>query len=374
MRAPIGLLGVATYLPPETRPNSWWSSAIVDRWVAARATAPPPPSGVPVAERPREMTDAMTRVLVAMAQQAFDPFHGVKSRHVMPQDMAASDMEREAAERVIAHVAARTPGFARDHIDVLFVHTAVPDYLLSNTACVLHDALGLPARCLAFEVAASSHSFLAQLTLAEQMIASGRARYVLIVQSCALSRVLDTDDPLAPMFGDGAAAAIIGPVAGGGVLANVQRTQGRYPRALIASVPDRRWYDAGRDAGRVILHSADPVGARQVFLQTADFAIEVVGEALREAALAAADVDFFAVHQGTPWLRKVAHDVLGLTRARSIDTFETTGYLFGVSIPLVLETAQRRGMLARGDRVVLYGGGGGVTFGAIALGWGDPVA
>jgi 3-oxoacyl-[acyl-carrier-protein] synthase III len=31
-------------------------------------------------------------------------------------------------------------------------------------------------------------------------------------------------------------------------------------------------------------------------------------------------------------------------------------------------------MLAPGDRVVLYGGGGGVTFGAIALGWGDPVA
>lgn len=370
MRAPIGLLGVATYLPPDTRPNHWWSSAIVDRWIAARAAAPPPPSGVPAAERPRHMTDAMTRVLAAMSQQAFDPFHGVVSRHVMPDTMAAWQMERDAAERVIADVEARQIGFARDHIDALLVHTAVPDYLLSNTACVLHDALGLPARCLAFEVAAASHSFLAQLTLAEQLIASGRARYVMLVQSCALSRVLDTDDPLAPMFGDGAAATIVGPVDAGGVLANVQRTQGQYPRALIASVPGRRWYDEGR----VVLHSADPVAARQVFLQTADFAIEVVGEALRDARLAADDVDFFAVHQGTPWLRKVAHEVLGLRNARSIDTFETTGYLFGVSIPLVLETAQRRGLLARGDRVVLYGGGGGVTFGALALGWGDPVA
>ena len=370
MQAPIGLLGVATFLPPETRLNRWWSDATVERWIAARAAAPPPPSGVPEAERPRHMTDAMARVLAAMSEQAFDPFHGVTSRHVMPADMVASEMERQAAERVIAHVEGRGLGFARDRIDALLVHTAVPEYLLSNTACVLHEALGLSTRCLSLEAAASSHSFMAQLTLAEQMIASGRARYVLIVQSCALSRLLDPEDPLAPMFGDGAAATIVGPVDTGGLLATVQHTRGKYPRALVASVPARRWYDDGR----VVLHSADPVGARQVFLQTADFAIEVVGQALREAQLAPGDVDFFAVHQGTPWLRKVAHDVLGLGNARSLDTFATTGYLFGVSIPLVLETAQRRGMLARGDRVVLYGGGSGVTFGAIALGWGDPIA
>ncbi len=365
----IGLLGVATFLPPETRTNQWWPAEIVDRWIAARAGSPPPPSGVPVAERPPHLTDAMARVLAAMTAQAFDPFHGVQTRHVMPAGMASIDMERAAAEQVIAHVE-RRGHFARDQLDALLVHTAVPEYLLSNSASALHHALGLPARCLAFELAASSHSFLAQLTLAEQMIASGRARHVLIVQSCALSRVLDPEAPLAPMFGDGAAATIVGPVERGGVLANVQRTDGRYPRALIASVPGQRWYDDGR----VVLHSADPVGARQVFLQTADFAIEVVGQALRDAGLAPGEVDFFAVHQGTPWLRQVAHDVLGLTRARSLDTFATTGYLFGVSIPLVLETAQRRGLVARGDKVVLYGGGGGVTFGAIALGWGEPIA
>jgi len=149
-----------------------------------------------------------------------------------------------------------------------------------------------------------------------------------------------------------------------------QHTNGSHPRTLIASVPGGRWFDEGR----AVLHSADPSGARQVFLKTIDFAIDVVGHALREAHLAPAEIDFFAVHQGTPWLRPVAQDMLGLANARSLDTFETTGYLFAASIPLVLETAQRRGLVARGDRVVMYGGGVGATYGAIVVRWGDPVA
>jgi 3-oxoacyl-[acyl-carrier-protein] synthase-3 len=362
MESSIGLLGVATYLPPETRPNAWWPAAALERWRRARPPAPPLP---PLEAR----TEAMARVIAAMSQQAADPFHGVTQRHVMSADMTAAEMELRAAERAIANAQAHT-ALSRDQIDAVFTHTAVPEYLGSNTACVLHHALGLAPRCLSVQVDAASHSFMTQLTLAEHMIASGRARFVLIVQSSAASRLIDPEDPLSPMFGDGAAAAVVGRVGRGGLRASVQQTYGHHPRALIASVPGGRWYDDGR----AVLHSADPLGAREVFLRTIDFAIDVVGQALREAELAPAEVGFFAVHQGTPWLRAVAQDLLGLTNARSLDTFATTGYLFGASIPLVLETAQRRGQIASGDHVVLYGGGVGATYGAGVLRWGEPVA
>ncbi|HEX4419827.1 MAG TPA: 3-oxoacyl-[acyl-carrier-protein] synthase III C-terminal domain-containing protein [Kofleriaceae bacterium] len=362
MQHPIGLLGVATYLPPETRPNAWWPAATVARWQAARPPALPPLD-------PTALTDGMKTVLAAMSQQVSDPFHGVVQRHVMPAEMTSAEMEAQAAERAIAHAAA-DPAFSRAQIDAVLVHTAVPEYLISNTACVLHHALGLAPRCLSLQADASSHSFMTQLTLAEHMILSGRARYVLLVQSAAGSRLADPEDSLSPMFGDGAAATVVGRVSDGGLLATVHHTHGNHPRALIASVPGGRWYDEGR----VVLHSADPVGARQVFLKTVDFAVDVVGQALREAQLAPADIEFFAVHQGTPWLRSVTQAMLGLGHARSIDTFDTTGYLFGASIPLVLETAQRTGAVARGDRVVIYGGGVGAAFGAIVLRWGAPVA
>lgn len=357
----VGLVSVATYLPSEIRTNAWWSEDTVERWRTARPPGAPPPL-------PEPTTPAMQRVLARLAQQAADPFHGVVARRVAGAHETATELERQAAERAIAIAEARG-AFRRDDIGALLTHSAVPDYLMSNPAAALHAALGLPRRCLALQADAASHSFMAQLTVAEQMIASGRARYVLLVQSSAASRLIDDANPLAPMFGDGAAAVIVGRVAHGGILANVQHTNGHWPRALIASVPGARWFDPGALA----LHSADPAGAREVFLRTVDFACDVVGDALREAAVDAAAVDFFAVHQGTPWLRTLAQDVLGLTRARAIDTFANTGYLFGVSIPLVLETAERAGAIARGDRVVLYGGGVGATYGAVVVRWGDPV-
>jgi len=357
MECRVGLLGVASYLPPETRHNDWWPAATAERWVRERRAAPAAP--------PDAITPAMARVLEAIAEQAVDPFQGVVERRVMPRDMSAVDMEVDAAERAMS-----SAGIDRREIDALFTHTAVPDYLLSNTACVLHRALGLQPECFAMQAEASGHSFMMQLTLAEHMIGSGRARSVLLVQSSAASRLLDREDPQSPLFGDGAAAVVVGRVASGGLLATVHRTDGANPRALIASVPAGRWYDGGR----IVLHRGDIQAARRGFLDAADRALEVVGGALRDAGCAPGDVNFFAVHQGTPWLRRVTQESLGLTRARWVDTFSTTGYLFGASIPLILETAQQRGMLAADDVVVMYGGGVGATYGATVMRWGAPVA
>jgi 3-oxoacyl-[acyl-carrier-protein] synthase III len=356
MKPPIGLLGVATHLPPQTRRNDWWPAATVERWLVARPALAPEPG---------ELTPAMARVLAAMAEQAVDPFQGVVERHVMPDGMAAVDMEADAAERAIARA-----GVDRREIDVLLTHTAVPEYLLSNSACVLHHRLGLAPTCFTMQAEASGHSFLMQLTLAEQMIATGRARHALLVQSSAASRLIEPDDPHSPLLGDGAAAVVVGPARAGGLLATVHRTDGSYPRALVASVRGGRWYDAGR----IVLHRADPEATRRLFLETADRAVEVVAAALREAQVGPADVDFFAIHQGTPWLRCVTQEAIGLDRARSVDTFATTGYLFGASIPLVLETAQRRAIVTSGDLVVMHGGGVGAAYGASVLRWGSPIA
>lgn len=356
MELRVGLLGVATYLPPEVRRNDWWPPATVERWQRERAALPPPPA-------PR--TAAMARVLAALAAQADDPFQGVVERHVMPDAMTSVDMEVQAAERAIANAR-----IDRREIDVLLVQTLVPEYLMSNTACGLHRMLGLAPSCFTMQADASGNSFLMQLTLAEQMIATGRARHALLVQSAAASRLIDREDPHSPLLGDGASAVVVGRAHHGGLLATVHRTDGSYPRVLVASVPGGRWYDGGR----IVLHRADPAAARELFLEIPDRAIEVITAALRESGHGPADVDFFAVHQGTPWMRRVCQEQIGMVQARSVDTFVTTGYLFGVSIPLVLETARRQDLLRRGDLVVMHGGGVGATYSAIVLRWGDSPA
>lgn len=299
--------------------------------------------------------------MTAMKGQAIDPFQGVRERRVLGSDMSSHDMEVRAAEQAIAHA-----GIDRGEIGAVFMHSAVPDYLLSNSASVLHHALGLRADCFSMQAEASGFSFMMQLALAEQMIVLGRARYVLCVQSCAASRLVDIADPHSPLLGDGAAATIIGAVSSGGMIASVFRTDGRLPRALVASVPGARWYDPGR----VILHRGDPAHAVQTFLETADKAKEVIDAVLARAGVAPGEVAFFAAHQGTPWLREVIQEVTGLVHARAVDVFATTGYMVAVSIPLLLQRARHDGQLRDGDLVVLFGGGVGSTYGATLLRWG----
>ena len=45
------------------------------------------------------------------------------------------------------------------------------------------------------------------------------------------------------------------------------------------------------------------------------------------------------------------------------------GNTSGASIPILLDEMNREGMLNRGDKIVLAGFGGGLTWGAILLEW-----
>lgn len=355
MEPRVGILGVGLYLPPEIRGNDWWSADLVARWQTARRAALPPPSAPPTAP-------GAIRVAAALAEQAFDPFQGAVSRHVMPDGMTVLDLAESAGRAAIERA-----GVAPGDIDLLLTHTALPDALLGNPACQVHHRLGLPRRCFAMETTAATYSFIMQLSLAQAMIASGQARTALLVQACGATRAVDPEAAIAPLFGDGATAVVVGRTARDrGILAAVHRCDGRFPDTLIAGVPGGAWSDPGRGT----LHVADPAQMREVLLATADLCKDSADAVLADAGLTTGDVGFFAIHQGTPWLRRVVQDHAGLGHARSIDTFAQTGYLFAAIQPTALALAERSGALADGDVVLITGGGTGMTYGSIAIRWG----
>jgi 3-oxoacyl-[acyl-carrier-protein] synthase-3 len=352
MASSVGIRGVALYLPPIERGNDWWPSDVVTRWQSATRAAPP--------DRP--LTAGELLVAAAMREQAADPFQGAISRHVMPDGMSVLDMAEHAARLALS----RADAAPRD-IDLLLTNTVLPDVLMGNPACQIHHRLGLPRQCFAQETAAPAYSFLMQLTLAEAMISSGQANLALLVQSCAASRWIDFEDSNSPVFGDGATAVVVGRVGEGrGLLAAVHHCDGRFPNTLVAGVPRGVWSDPARG----VIHVADPIQMRDIFLMTADVLKETIDAALARSSLTPNDIDFFAMHQGTRWLRRVVQDHAGLRRARSVETFSQIGYLFGSIQPASLALAERAGLLAENDIVLVTGGGTGVTVGSAVMRWG----
>jgi 3-oxoacyl-[acyl-carrier-protein] synthase-3 len=352
MTSSVGIRGVALYLPPIERSNDWWPSDVVARWQSAPRAAPP--------DRPLTAGEAL--VAAAMREQAADPFQGAVSRHVMPDGMTVLDMAEHAGRLALSRAAA-VPG----DIDLLLTNTVLPDVLLGNPACEIHHRLGLPRRCFTLETTAATYSFLMQLSLAHAMIASGQARLALLVQSCGASRSIALEDPISPLFGDGATAVVVGRVRERrGMLAAAHHCDGRFPNTLVASVPHGAWSELGRG----VIHVADAVQMRDLLLSTADMLKESIDAVLARSGLTTSDVRFFAMHQGTPWIRKVVQDHAGLGHARWIDTFAQVGYLFAGIQPAALALAERAGLLANDDIVLATGGGTGVTFGSVLMRWG----
>lgn len=348
----VGILGIGKHLPPEVRGNDWWPAEVVQRWGNNRPTQPPPSVD--------DLSEAAIRVLKEMGSQAQDPFQGAVQRHVMG-DASTTDMEQLAAQDALAR--ARIDAGA---IDLLLTHTATPEYMLSNPAAILHERLGLRSECFAMQTESAAYSFLHQLTLAQAMIQAGRASYALLVQSSAATKLVEPHDVVAPYFGDGATAVVVGPVAGGGIRSSVHYTDGRFPDTIVAGVPGGAWYDAQRS----ILHIRNPGKMGGMLLGTIDLVTESVATALSRAGCRASDVKFFCIHQGTPWLRRLAQEATGLTHAHTIETFTRTGYLFSAILPLGLRFAEDGGLIAKGDIVVLFGGGTGMTYGATVVEWG----
>ena len=352
----VGILGIGTYLPTEVRKNDWWPQSVVTKWTEKRAIAREK------FKDSKPTSPGMALVMQAMADMQDDPFQGAVERRVIANGMRASDIELRAAKEAIER-----SGIDPAEIGVVLVNSSVPDHLVTNNACLLHHNLGLSPKCLTMGTEAACNSFMLPLTLVEPMIASGRTRYALLVQSCSVSPLLDASEPASPWFGDGATAAVVGTVSDGhGILAAAHRTDGSLNRTLVAGVPNGNWYDAGR----VILHSADPAGARRSFLDILDTGKEVTDAVLAEAGYEASDVKFFGCHQGTPWLRKVATEHFGLQKAKSVETFAWAASLFGANIPLGLSIGEREGLMQPGDLVLMFGGGAGLTYSAMLLRWG----
>jgi 3-oxoacyl-[acyl-carrier-protein] synthase-3 len=306
-------------------------------------------------------SDDERMVIAAMERHRGDPFQGARYRHVVGDGQSAIELEVLAAREAIANA-----GIAPADIDMLLAHSGLPDYLSTNTACSVHERLGLPSACFTLSVEAASNAFLMQAAIAEQAIRAGRIRHALLVQSCTFSRVLPQDAEYSAWLGDAATAVVVGSVPPGhGFLSWQHRTDGSLENTFITGIPGKRWYDDGRPIG----HPANPSAARRMFSSLVTLAKDAGLSALAEANVTPEEIAFYASYHGTSWFRAATQEALGLTNAKFVDSFPTVGNVYSANIPLGLHIARRDGLLSRGDLVLMFSGGGGTTYSCGVMRW-----
>ncbi len=357
--ANTGIWGIGAYLPPIVRGNDWWPASVVAEWKlrqgkrVTRAT-------VDVADG--ELPPGAKLALEAAAEVADDPFEGARQRFVMPDDMAPSDMQIAAARLAIADA-----GIDPKDLDFLLIQTTTPDYIHVPDGCRVHAELGLSPRCYTMMAEGMCNAFIQHLVLADGLLRSGAGKLGLIIQCCVMSRHMRPEDPFSAWFGDGATAAVVGPVGEGrGVLGHAHATYGEFHGGLVSGVPGKRWYDDGK----VEAYVEDQQRARGMMLAIPDSVKELAEEAIARAGVAKADVRYFGAHQASIWLGRVVQRYLGLEHAHRVDSFPWAASLTGCNLPLGIVTARKEGQLRDGDLMVMFSGAAGMTVGAMVARWG----
>jgi 3-oxoacyl-[acyl-carrier-protein] synthase-3 len=133
---------------------------------------------------------------------------GVRSRHV--ERRSAAELGADAAQQALDRA-----GVDLGDIGLVVAASATPDQPLPCNAALLHEQLAPERPIPAWDINASCLGFLVGLDVIATLIASGRYRRVLLVAADVASRGLDwTHLEAAGIFGDGAAAAVLGPADG----------------------------------------------------------------------------------------------------------------------------------------------------------------
>ena len=288
---------------------------------------------------------------------------GIKERRIAAPGQSTADLGARAA-RAAMDKAGVEPG----EVDLLVVSTATPDRLLPSTACEM-QALLKADNAVAFDIEAACSGWLYGLTVAEGMIAAGRAEIALVVAAEKMSAIVDwCDRSTCVLFGDGGGAAVLrASTDGRGILSAHHRSDGNLSDLLQrpaggAAVP----FDVS------VLDRRDhlvKMAGREVFKNAVRSMAEAADFALQRAGLTSDDIDLLVPHQANIRIIEATAKYAGIPMEKVYVNVDRYGNMSSATVPIALDEAEEQGRLAKGMHVLSVAFGAGLTWGAMAFRW-----
>lgn len=253
-------------------------------------------------------------------------------------------------------------------IDLLICATVTPDQILPSTGCIIQAELGVN-NAAAMDVVAACSGFLYGVSLADSMIRTGQVRHAVVVGAEILTQYVDyTDRQTCVLFGDGAGAAVLGPVEGNrGILASKIKSDGRYEEQLFSpgggtrKKPTPETLAAGDHYFKMRGNELFKVAVRSM--------TEISRDVLERAGKKSDEIDLFIPHQANQRITEAVADRLNVDMSNVYSNIAVHGNTSSASIPIALDECVEGGRIKEGDLVLMASFGGGVTWGAVLMRW-----
>lgn len=288
---------------------------------------------------------------------------GVTHRYFATTAETAAELAAEAAR---AAMAAAGCGWA--DIDALVSASATMDQGMPCNAALVHRELGLDAfRIPAFDINASCLGFLVALDTLSWALTAGKYRRVLVVASDLASCGLNWEHlESSAIFGDGAAAAVLGTGGASRLLASAMMTLSEGADYCRIPAGGSR-YHPDRIQTALLPLTRFHMDGKSVFRLAAQHLPGFVGRLLEQAQTTLDDIDWVVPHQASHLAMSHIRKSLGIPPEKFIDIFAEHGNQVAASLPTALDIAIRDGRIRRNQRILLLGTGAGLSIGGAVM-------
>lgn len=284
---------------------------------------------------------------------------GIRERHIAGEGEFASDLAIRAVQNMIDETGADVAD-----ADLVIATALVPDHLTPSVSALVAGRFGLK-EVGTFDLHAACSGFAYALITAVSHIASGLAKKVLVVSSETLSKATDyTDRGTCILFGDAAVAALVERSESPRPFVCRHGTDGDMAEKVYLSLASKTVNGTPVEKEKLIWQNG-----QALYTYVVKAISEQAGRLLDEAGLTANEIDWFIPHSANLRMIDALRERIGIDKEKLLTSVERYGNTSSASIPLALWLALKEGKIRRGDKILIYGFGGGLTHAGAIFEW-----
>jgi len=293
----------------------------------------------------------------------FEKKVGILSRHIAGESETALDMAEKACNKLLETV-------DRSSIDFILLCTQSPDYFLPTSACILQNRLNLSTNCGALDFNLGCSGYIYGLALSKSLIRSGVASNILLVVSETYSKHIHPKDKVnRVIFGDGAAATLINKNSftigefvlgtdGKGFQDLIVKNGGMKNRNLI-DIKDYEYSPGNFTSDKNLF-----MDGLEIFNFSLNRIPELVLQTAKKNELEMEEINFFIFHQANAHMLNYLRVKAQIAPEKFCMDLESTGNTVSATIPIALRNSFSKGLVKKGDKIMLVGFGVGLSWGA----------
>ncbi|WP_338984370.1 ketoacyl-ACP synthase III [Fusobacterium nucleatum] len=288
---------------------------------------------------------------------------GIIERRFASKDQATSDLATEASLKAI-----KNAKISKEDVDMIILATTTADYIAQGAACIVQNKLGLK-KIPCFDLNAACTGFIYGLEVAYSLVRSGLYKNILVIGAETLSRIVDMQNRnTCVLFGDGAAAAIIGEVEKGyGFLGFSIGAEGEDN--MILKVPAGGSKKPNNEETIKNRENFVIMKGQDVFKFAVSTLPKVTSDALEKAKLKVNDLSMVFPHQANLRIIESAAKRMKFPLEKFYMNLSRYGNTSSASVGIALGEAIEKGLVKKGDNIALTGFGGGLTYGSTIIKW-----